>query len=101
MNKNKIIVYFTILFLILLISVPSTFKIIKKHNERLMGVVTKKIIETAKNCYYTESCVNDKIMLKELYEKTDLEEMINPLTKKIYNEESYILVSDDFKFIEQ
>ncbi len=101
MNKNKIIIYCTVLFLILLISVPSIVKTIKKHNERLMNVVTKKIVETAKNCYYNESCINNEITLKELYEKTDLEEMINPLTKKIYNEESYVIVSEEFRFVEK
>ena len=98
MHKNRIIIYTTMLSLILIISVPSTIKTINKHNERLLDVTIKKITETAKDCYYNNSCVEDKITLKELYEKTNLEEQANPLSKKVYNKDSYILVSDSFKF---
>ncbi len=101
MNKNKIIFYGTVLLIILLIAVPSIMKTVHKHNERLIAVTEKKIIETAKNCYYTESCINKEITLNELYEKTDLEVMINPLTKKAYNESSYVDTQDNFKFIEK
>lgn len=100
MHKNKIIIYGTILIIILLISIPSTIKTVKKHNDRLESVVEKKIIETAQNCYYNDSCVNETITLAELYEKMNLEEMTNPITKQIYNENSYVDVKDNFKFVE-
>jgi hypothetical protein len=100
MNKNKVILYVTIIIIVILIAVPTTLKVIDKHKERLASVVINEIVWAAKDCYYNDSCVNDKITLKELYEKTDLQEEINPITKKKYSEESYVLASEDFKFIE-
>ena len=101
MNKNRIIAYVAILLLILLISIPSVIKTINKHNERLVGVTTGKIVEQAKNCYYNESCVGDKITLAELYEKTGLLELTNPITKKVYDPESYVDVTNNFTFVEK
>ena len=100
MNRNKTIVYVTILILMAIISIPSTYKVIKKRNDRMLTNTTKKIIEAAKDCYYNESCVEDKITLKEIYEKTSLNTMSNPITKKIYNEDSYVDVESNFEFIE-
>lgn len=100
MSKNKLWIYSTCLILLLLIGIPSTYKVITKHNERMLKNTTQKIIEAAKNCYYNSSCVDTEITLKELYEKTGLSEMYNPVTKKIYNEKSYVNVKDNFKFIE-
>ncbi len=101
MNKNKIIIYVTLLLILLLISIPSVLKAINKHNDRLENVAIKKIIATAKKCYYNESCVDEKITLSELYEKMDLEEVINPITKSVYSPESYVSVKDNFKFTEK
>lgn len=101
MNKNKIILYITLLLLVFMITVPSILKTIDKHNRRLEEVAEKEIIEAAKDCYYNESCVGDTIKLSELYEKTDLKEMINPISKKVYNLESYVDVKNNFTFIEK
>ncbi len=101
MKKNRTVIYVTILIIIALIVIPSTYKVIKKHNNRLLENTTKKIIEAARDCYYNNSCVEDKITLKEIYEKTGLKTMSNPITKKIYSEESYVDVINDFTFIEK
>lgn len=101
MNKNKIFIYGTILLIFFIIAVPSTYKVIKKHNERMLKNTTKRIIDAAKDCYYNNSCVNEEITLEELYEKTDLPLMSNPITKKIYNEKSYVSVKENFEFIEK
>lgn len=101
MNKNKIIIYGTILFILLVIAIPSTYKVIKKHQDRLLRNTVQKIVETAKDCYYNASCVDDKITLEELYEKTDLERMSNPITKEVFHESSYVLVSENFKFYDK
>lgn len=100
MSKNKIWIYGTILCCILIIAIPSTYKVINRHNERMFKNTIGVIIGAAKDCYYNESCVNKNITLKELYEKTNLIPVSNPLTKKIYNENSYVSVEQDFKFIE-
>lgn len=101
MNKNKVIFYVTIVIILLLIAIPSIVKTINTHNDRLVEATTKKIVDAAKNCYYTESCVNDTITLQELYEKTELKDLVNPITKKKYNLESYVDVKTDFTFVEK
>lgn len=100
MGKNKIWIYLTILIIMAMIAIPSTYKVITRHNERLLQNTIKKIVESAKDCYYNDSCIDDKITLEELYEKNGLPVMNNPITKKIYNEKSYVSVSEDFAFIE-
>ncbi len=97
---NKKWIYTTTLLLILLIAIPSTYKVVHRHNERMLRNVTKKIEETAKDCYYNNSCIEDKITLGEIYEKTGLQTMSNPITKKVYSEESYVDVNNNFQFIE-
>lgn len=101
MGKNRIWGYITCLIIILIIAIPSTYKVITKHNERLLKNTIQKIVDTARDCYYNSSCVDDKITLKELYEKMSLTPIYNPITKKIYNEESYVSVKEDFKFVEK
>ncbi len=100
MSKNKIWIYSTVIIIVLLIAIPSTYKVITKHNERMLENTTKKIVETAKDCYYNNSCIEEVITLAELYEKTGLTEMYNPVTKRIYNPKSYIDVKNEFQFIE-
>lgn len=100
MSKNKIWIYVTVVLAVLLIAIPSTYKVVTKHNKRMLKNTTQKIIETAKDCYYNNSCINEEITLEELYEKTGLTEMYNPVTKKIYNKNSYVSVKENFKFIE-
>ena len=101
MDKNRIIMYVTTLLLILLISIPAVIKAINKHNDRLVAVAVGEIIVEAKNCYYNESCIGDTITLSELYEKTSLREVINPITKKFYNPDSYVDVKNNLIFIEK
>ena len=98
--KNKIFLYLTALLLFLLIAVPSTYKVIKKHHTRLLLNTIKRIEEAAKYCYYNDSCIEEQITLEELYEKTSLPRMNNPVTKEVYNEKSYVSVKENFKFYE-
>ncbi len=100
MNTNKISIIITIFALILIISIPTTYKIFKIHDNSLYSVINKKIVEAAKECYYNNECTENKIYLKDLYDLRKLEKVSDPITKEYYNEESYVLKSDnDFKFI--
>lgn len=101
MNKNKAIGNLTFLIIIALITIPTFTKVKHNHQERLMNVAENQIIDTAKNCYYSESCINSKITLAELYEKTGLAPIINPITKMEFNEASYVDVVNNFEFIEK
>lgn len=94
MNSNKIVIYITIIACLLLIGCPTLYKVINQNHERLYEVNHKLIIEAAKKCFYDNKCENNKITLKELYEKDYLEKgIIDPVTKIVYNENSYVLIT--------
>lgn len=95
MNRNKVIIYLTIISILLIISIPTVYNIIKKHNDRLIKVTEKRIEEAAKDCYLKDICKDNKITLKVLYDNKYLEKESNPITKEYYNEESYVLVKNN------
>ena len=102
MNTNKIIIISTLVVVLLLISIPTCYKVIKNHHESLYRVVEDKIIDAAKKCYYEEKCLEDKITLKELYSLEYIEKVSNPVTKEYYNENSYVLrTNNKFEFVEK
>lgn len=88
---NKKIVIISVIIILVIISIPTGYKVIKNHHNNLYKVVNDKIIESAKKCYYDDVCIEDKITLKFLYEKGYLKEKLNdPVTKEYYNEASYV-----------
>ncbi|MBE6161303.1 MAG: hypothetical protein E7158_03695 [Firmicutes bacterium] len=100
MNRNKIIINTTIISIVIIVLIPTLYTIIKKHNDRLMEVSTKRIVEAAKKCYDEEKCKSKKITLKELYDNKYLKKESNPITKKYYNEKTYIKKkNNDYKLI--
>jgi len=97
MEKDKKGINFFICFItgiLLVIIVVSAFKAHEMHQERLMRVVNGKIKETALTCYLLGDC-EGKITLEELYELTDLERIIDPITNTYMNEELCIDFIDD------
>ena len=102
MNTNKITFIFSVVIIVLLISVPTTYKVIKNHQRNLIRTTESKIIEAAKKCYFEEKCLEDKIYLKDLYSLEYLDKISNPLTKEYYSEESYVEINkEEFKFYEK
>ena len=100
MTTNKKLTITGVIIIFLLITIPTTYKVINNHYNHLTQVVESKIIEAAKKCYYEEICKDDKITLKELYKLDYLEPVSNPISKEYYNEESYVEINDNkFKFI--
>lgn len=100
MNINKINVIGSIIVILLIITIPTIYKVVKNHQSNLYQVVEQKIINKAKVCYYEEKCNDDKIYLKDLYELGYLDKINNPVSKEYYNEESYVERKDkNFKFI--
>ncbi len=88
---NKRIICITIVFILLLISIPTTYKVIKNHHNNLYKAVNEKIIESAKRCYYDEVCTDSTVTLEFLYENKYLNSKMNdPVTKEYYNESSYV-----------
>mgnify|MGYP000117505429 FL=1 len=102
MNTNKVTFIASITVITLLLVVPTIYKVSKNHNDNLTKVAEDKIIASAKKCYYEGKCSDNKIYLKELYDKKYLDKISNPITKEYYNENSYIEIkNDEFKFIQK
>lgn len=95
MKLNKLIIFVTVIITASLIIIPTVYKITKSHQEALMEVVTKEVIEAAISCKNNDTCKNDKITLKEMYDLNLLDTVVNPLTKEIYNENSYVEIKED------
>lgn len=95
MNRNRIIIYITIVAVLAIIIIPTVYTVINNHNTRLLNITHKRIEEAARDCYLDEVCKDKKITLKELYENKYLEKENNPITKIYYNQESYVIVTKD------
>ena len=97
---NKKIVLITIVLVLLIIGIPTVYKVINKHYENVYKSIEGKIIYSAKKCVFDGKCSKDKITLKELYEFNYLEEVADPKTKEVYNNESYVEINNNtYKFI--
>lgn len=94
----KKISFLLIIIAVLLITSFTTYKVITRHNQNIMLVSEKRIVEAAKRCLNEDNCEGNKITLATLYTQKYLEQEINPLTKEIYNDNSYVLI-DENKFI--
>lgn len=101
MTKNKTLIYISLIIVFSAIIITTFLKVNQIHESRMLEVTTKKIVDTAKKCYYNNSCVNNQITLNELYDKMGLQLQTNPVTKKVYNENSYVVVNENFKFVEE
>lgn len=90
MKKNNKIITYTFFVILGMIIVPTIYKIYTNHNHNLIKVVEEEFKYQAKICYKENKC-HSKVYLKDLYDNKYLEEKLtNPLTKKYYEEDSYI-----------
>ena len=97
---NKICITVTIIIIITLVIGVTTYKVVDKHNDKLMEVEEKYIIETAKKNLNEKKCSGSKITLQTLYDLEFLDMQANPVTKEYYNPESYVEIKDaNYTFI--
>ena len=98
MEKNKVIIYTTIIALIFVIGCPTIYKVVKNHNNKLYMITEKRIVEAAKKCWNEDKCTGETITLKDLYNNKYLEKQADPITKKYYSESSKITKKEEIKF---
>lgn len=100
MNTNKIVIYVTIISIVLIIGIPSIYKVIKSNQDKVKMVTYKYVIETAERCYYENVCKENIITLKDLYSYHYIkEDIVDPISKVIYSEDSYVEIdSKESKF---
>ncbi len=97
---NKWIISTTIIIIFGLIIGVTSFKVVNKHNDKLLLVEEKYIIEKAKECKMEKKCNNDNITLKELYDLKYLEKQVNPVSKEYYSLDAYVtLKNNEYVFI--
>lgn len=92
---NRIIIPGTLIIIILMIGIPTYFNVRKDHEEKMLNVVNKRIIEATKKCYLDGKCNTNYITLQDLYDNGYLKKQVNPLTKKYYDSSSKIIKEDD------
>lgn len=98
---NKWIISSTVIIVFGLIIGVTAFKVIKDHQEKLILVEEKYIIEKAKECLNEKKCTNEKVTLKELYEFDYLEKQVNPVTKAYYSTDAYVTYkNNEYIFVE-
>ncbi len=93
---------YKIFFIILLaiIIIPSVIYVINDHNEKLIIVMDKKVVEAALKCKYEKKCEEDSVTLKNLYELNYLEKVYDPISKELINENSYVdYNTNEFKIV--
>ena len=99
-SMNKWIISTTIIIIFGLIIGVTSFKVVNKHNDKLLLVEEKYIIEKAKECKMEKKCNNDNITLKELYDLKYLEKQVNPVSKEYYSLDAYVtLRNNEYVFI--
>ncbi len=98
--KNKTIILITFLTIVVAICLATAYKVNKRHEYREVLVVTKRIVEGAKSCFFKDDCTGNKVSLETLISKGYAKKEINPKTKTYYNLDSYVIKNDDYEFIE-
>lgn len=97
MNKNKTVFLLTVIASLLIIALPTIIKIYQGHQARLYEVATKKILESAEECFRDQICTGNKVTVLELKEAGYLKgDVVNPKTRT-YFEDSMVLYVQDFK----
>ncbi len=93
--KNKTIILITILTVVISICIATSWKVNKRHLQREVEVVEKRIIEGAIDCYNKNDCTGNKITLKNLINKGYAKKEINPKTKTYYDLNSYVIYENN------
>ncbi len=89
---NKICITATVIIIVSLVIGVTTYKVLDEHNDKLIEVEEKYIIETAKTCLNEKKCSGNEITLQTLYDLDYLETEADPVTKEYYNPESYVKI---------
>lgn len=95
-NKNKTILFLTVIATILIVALPTILKISERHDERMYIAASRKVLESAETCYRDQVCKEKQMTIGDLKKIGYLkEEVVNPRTKT-YFEDNMIMVEDNF-----
>lgn len=89
---KKISSIIVVILVVLLISL-TTYKLNKRHKDKLYDVLYSKIEYASKQCFLEKKCENN-ITLEELYNKEYLDIQYNPISKEELNPKTKIKITD-------
>lgn len=92
--SKKTLCLITLVACLSIITIPTIYKVLKDHQTKLYSVLEKRIIEAAERCWNKNDCTSDVITLKELYNLNYLNKQADPVTKKVYDDDSTIKKRD-------
>ena len=95
MTKNKLVLYLTVLVLVLVICIPTIYKVVTNHRQKLYIITEKRILEAAFKCINEDVCNADNLTLKDLYDNNYLDKQIDPNTKRYYSEKAKIIKKEE------
>lgn len=89
--KSSSIALLEIVLIIVIAFSATFFKIKKEHDANLWKVLNKEVIESANRCKNEDHCLEDKATINHLINNQYLKDVvINPITKEILNDQSYV-----------
>ena len=89
-SGTKFIIYVTFIAIILILGIPTYNKVNANHKNRVYLTQKEKFKTKANQCWNDNICTDTKIYLKDLYNNNYLDPLIDPNTKKEFNENSYV-----------
>ena len=93
-NNLKSIKWIIICLAIVLIIFLTIYKVTKNREQKLYNVLYSKIEYKANKCFLDKIC-SSPMTLNDLYEKTDLEELYDPITKELLDKNITIEYKDN------
>ncbi len=79
-----------ILIIISLVIFPTLFYVKKEHNANLWKVVNKRVVEAADRFKNGSGCKENTVTVGYLIERGYLDTVVNPITKEIISNDSYV-----------
>lgn len=99
--KFSTMLFLTVIISVLMVGTNVIYVMQKEHKEREILVSEKRIIEAAIECSNNMQCGDFPITIETLIDKGYLENVVNPLTKEYYSEQSFVYMENNEYFIEE
>lgn len=95
-NLIRIAIWTTFIAIILIITIPTAYKVVSISRSKATLINEKLITEKAKKCIYDGNCTSNKVTLKTLYDLEYIKnKIVNPYDKTLYSEDSYVIITKE------
>lgn len=96
--KNNNINSILIIIIFLLTIIPVLINIKKEHDDKVWLVFEKEVVESATTCQRENKCPDKEATIAFLINNGYLEKAVNPLTKEVISNDSYVDL-ENYQFI--